>query len=250
MSDLLQSPLYQWNPHAAPLFLCAALMIGLGIFTSWRMSFNLVGRRFLYIACAVMVWLIGTAMGYLSRTPEIAVMWFRIDNFGVAFISPTVYAFSLAILGRPQTRRILVLFLLATAMGIWTIQTNHIMVTAIRHSWGYYPTRDLWSLPFFIFFFTLMGLAFMEMWNARSNPNEIIRSQAKYMLAAFGVAYVGSVDYIPTYQIYPFGIDIYPFGYIFITLYVSIIAFAIVKRGFMDLRLILRDSTTHIITAG
>lgn len=225
-------------------------MLALGLFTFSRKGDQPVGKHFLYISLSVSVWLIGTALGYLANNAELATFWFRVDNVGVAFISPAVYAFSRTLLGHKAKKSIAVAYLLGAVVAIFTIASPALITGAVMHSWGYYPTRDLNSLYFFAFFFTLMGVSFTQMLQARKSPNSNTRAQAWYMLIGFGVAYVGSVDYIPTYQLRLFGADIYPFGYIFITVYVSIMAFAILRQGFMNVKLIIRDSTLHIVTAG
>lgn len=90
---------YFINIHAFPLIIVGALILGSGIFVYLNLKQNIVGRSFLIMSISGGVWFLGTAMGYLSKNPENALIWFKIDNLGVVFLSSTVYSFIVSFLG-------------------------------------------------------------------------------------------------------------------------------------------------------
>src|SRR5437016_2681912 len=106
MNNFMDAANYSWNVHTMPLFVCSGLMIGVGVLSLIKKQGSLIARRFSYISLSVSVWLVGTAMGYLSKDGNLATVWFRLDNFGVAFISPCVYAFSMALLGYERKKSV------------------------------------------------------------------------------------------------------------------------------------------------
>jgi signal transduction histidine kinase len=70
------------------------------------------------------------------------------------------------------------------------------------------------------------------MWNSFSQAE---KTKAKYILALYFVATLGSLDYIQKY-----GIEIYPLGWIFEVLYAVLIAYAIIRHQLMEIEVIIR----------
>ncbi|MFH1878651.1 MAG: ATP-binding protein, partial [Candidatus Omnitrophota bacterium] len=63
------------------------------------------------------------------------------------------------------------------------------------------------------------------------------RIQLKYVFLAFMIALPGSMDYIAK-----FGIEIYPAGYFFMFLFISVVAYAIVRYRLMDIDVIVKKT--------
>jgi PAS domain S-box-containing protein len=90
------------------------------------------------------------------------------------------------------------------------LASDHFITGVHRYAWGYYPRYGLLSLPFLVFFFSLLfgSLRLLQMELSRS-PRVIHQRRIKALLVALAVAYLGVVDYLPAY-----GVQVYPFGYV------------------------------------
>ena len=72
-------------------------------------------------------------------------------------------------------------------------------------------------MAFFIYF---MILAFLNLFlSVRREIKPLERNRKKYLLIALFIAYIGSVDYLPTY-----GVKVYPFGYLTLICFVLVFA--------------------------
>lgn len=71
-----------------------------------------------------------------------------------------------------------------------------------------------------------------------SSKLEIKREQIIYVIVAFGIGTIGIVDYLVKYP----SIQIYPFGYICALIFISIIAYAIVRHQLLDIKVIVKKT--------
>lgn len=216
--------------------------LGLMVLRSGRTRLNLY---FIAICVSVIIWLVFTGIGYMVRNDaNLAQFWFQADWAGVSFISISVYAFSATLLQLRRPRSIVVGFILASWFAISTLVFNPQMAGVKKFDWGFYPLRDIaWNIPFFLYFFGYMGQAFIDYIAAylRTN-NPLQRNRIKYMFLALLIAYTGSVDYLPTY-----GFNVYPFGFIGISVFVAISAYAIIRHRLMDVNLAFRYTFIQVL---
>ena len=246
--NLLHCSKYYFNPHALPLFVAAGLIALLGgkVVASRRSRTNLF---FGAICLGMIVWLFFTALGYLVRDDkELATFWFRLDWVGVSYISVSVYTFAVHFLAKKRLLAIRAGYVLASFFAVLTLVANPMMLGVRKFSWGFFALHDyFWSPFFFVFFFGYMLMAFGEFIAAyRRTTDPIKRNQIKYIFAAFVVAYLGSIDFLPTY-----GIPAYPLGFVFISLFVALTSYAILRHHLMDITIVIKKTLLYsIVSAG
>ncbi len=74
---------YFLNPHAVPIFIIGIFTLSLGVLAYQANTAALANRHFLILCLSISVWLCGTAAALCSKSPELALRWFKIDNVGV-----------------------------------------------------------------------------------------------------------------------------------------------------------------------
>src|SRR2546428_13955481 len=74
-------------------------------------------RHFLILCLSISAWLLATGAGLSSRDPALALRWFKLDNFGVMYISVAFYAFSVEFLGLRRPRSIRLGYAAASALA-------------------------------------------------------------------------------------------------------------------------------------
>lgn len=223
-------PSYQLNVHAVPMLLMGIVALGLGVLV-FRSNRDSSAHRHFFVLCAsIALWLGATSVALSATTPDSALAWFRFDNVGVMYISVAFYSFSAEFLGLRRLRSIWFGYGLATLLAATVLLSSDFITGVRRYWWGYYPQWGPASWPFFILFFSYMAAAFADYLRAyRAASTPIRRQQIKFVLTAFVIAYLGSVDFLPV-----FGYEFYPFGYLPIFLLVVVVTIAILRYQLLD----------------
>ncbi len=206
-----------------------------------------IALTFFVMSLSGSIWFLCTAMGYLSRVPQVGIFWFKIDNVGVVFLSSTVYAFVVTFLGLFNKRKHYVVggYLISAVFAVLTLTTNWMDTGVEIFFWGYFPKWGFLSRIFFPFFFVYMVFSFIELFaRLRVEENQKIKNQIVYFLFAFGMAYTSSIDYFAT-----FGIPIYPASFISMGAYFFIIAYAVTKHRLLNISLAISRTAAWIISA-
>jgi hypothetical protein len=233
---------YAINVHAIPMLLMGGVTLGLGLLVYRSNHRSAAHRHFLVLCASIALWLTATSIGLCAPTPEQALAWFRLDNVGVMFISVAFYAFSAEFLRLPRSRVIWLGYGLATLLALAVVFRDD-FVTGVRlYRWGYFPQWGPASALFFLVFVAYMTAAFTDYVCAyRRATTPIRRQQIKFVLMAFVIAYLGSVDFFPA-----FGYDLYPFGYVPIFLLTVVVTIAILRYHLLDAALFVSMSATYL----
>ena len=209
---------------AVPVALTAGLIVAFGLRVVLR-RFNGASAAFFALTAAVAIWLTAFTGLYLSADPAHALVWARRAYFGVPFIAPAIYWFTVELLRIERRRRLIVIATWTCAAVFSTLAaTSDFLVTHVQlYWWGFYPRYSpAASIPFLTFFFGLLAASLVEFIRARPAARGDERPRIRLLIIAFAVAYLAVVDYLPK-----FGIAFYPFGYLPILGFVVIVERAI-----------------------
>lgn len=232
--ELLNPANYYFNPHAVPLFIVGSLILLSGVFVLNKKGLSAIGITFFLMSLSGSIWLTCTGFGYLSKNELVAFFWFKVDNFGVVFLSSTVYSFITSFLGIHKKRMVTVIagYTIGLIFGIMIFASSFWLLGVKEFYWGFFPSWGSLTYLFFPFFYTYMLASFVELFVAyRYKPPEV-KNQIKYLIGAFAISYTASIDYFAT-----FGIAIYPTGFISMLFYFLIASYAITKHELMDIRI-------------
>ena len=233
---------YFINVHAIPMFLMGIVTLTLGLLVYRSNKQSAAHRHFLVLCASIAVWLDATSIALCSTDADTALRWFKLDNVGVMYISVAFYGFSAEFLQLRRRRSIWIGYALATLMAGVVLFRQDFVQGVHRFWWGYFPQWGPASLPFFIIFFSYMAVAFTDYFQTyRTVTTPIKRQQIKFVLIAFVIAYLGSVDFLPA-----FGYELYPFGYIPIFLLTTVITVAILRYRLLDAALFVSRSAVYL----
>lgn len=236
------TPTFVLNAHALPMLLMGitTLVLGFLVYRSNRQS--AAHRHFLTLCASIALWLSATSIGLCATMPETALTWFKIDNVGVMYISVAFYAFSVEFLQLHRPRSIWLGYGLSTLLAIAVLLRQDFIVGVRHYWWGYFPQWGPASVFFFILFFTYMAVSFTDYVRAyRTITTPIKRQQIKFVLIAFVIAYLGSVDFLPA-----LGYELYPFGYVSIFLLTVVVTTAVLRYQLLDAALLVSMSATYL----
>lgn len=214
MSMLLVDPAqYRLSLYAIPTLATMATIFSLGLVVLVGERRSLVSLLFFLMTLTVSVWLLGISWVYCATTEPLAVWWAKVEHVGVHLIPAAVYHFtaaSLRITARCR-RAIWSGWIASLGLVALTVQTDALIGRVAQYWWGYYPRYGWANVPFLAFFFGMMVASLRHYWveYRRALPGSVEQRRAKSFLLAFGVGYLASVDYLPTYAV-----PCYPFGYL------------------------------------
>jgi signal transduction histidine kinase len=196
---------------------------------------------------AVLVWGVGCFLAGRASSPVDALNSWRIAISGGLFIGVffyhMVYIFS-------ETRKkgelitvyaVGVCFFLLTVATEYTLTNWHLVFDAI-----YYPGATVLYGGMVASWVVNVYFGLMVLNKTRRDSKGIKRIQAKYLLLAFLIGFIGGG---PT-LIPAFHLNIYPIGNFGIPVYTFIVTYAILRHRLMDIHLVIKKGMVYSLSAG
>lgn len=232
----------RWNAYSPPVAAVSTIILSIGIFVFWQNLRGLANFAFFLICLAVNLWLYGFTLLYSTSDPDLAIQIYRRLTFlGVAFISTSVYFFSVVWLKliRPQSLYVLAGFL-GSAFFYYVGVTGETMFPFVYdYFWGFYPRYGPEGLAFLVFFFGYFLAAFSNFVTSyRKESSAIRRKQIQWIAVAFLISFTGSIDYLPKLGYYP----VYPLGYVCVLTWIVMVAYSIIKHKVMDIETVIHKT--------
>lgn len=219
-------------------------LLGAGVFLRNRKSE--VNLSLTLICISTSVWQFFYALAYNTNDPAIALQYFKIGYPGVVFISVTYYHFSTSFLKIRKTKYLVILNYLIGFLIIIAINETNLLVDGVNlFFWGFYPKAGKWHPLFLAFFMLLVNaasaqIAYFYIYK-KQNLTLIQQQQLKYILLAFSIFTLACVDFIPNYSV-----EVYPFGFIPVAIFLIVISYSIVKYRLIDVSLAITRSGIFI----
>ena len=231
---VLDPAAYAFNPYAVPTAATTLAMLVLSAMVLLREQGSRVSWLFFLTTLTICIWLFSFSWMYCATAEPVALWWAKAAYVGVPFIPAAIYHFTVAVLQvERQHRRFVWLSWIVSAAYVVTIVTTDLLIHDVRrYWWGYYPQYGWLSVPYLLFFFGLMIVSLQHYWQAyrHAAPGTIHRRRTRALLVAFSIVYIGSFDYVAKY-----GIALYPFGYIPVTVFVVLLARILWRYRLVDI---------------
>jgi PAS domain S-box-containing protein len=200
------------SPLALESIGTACFVFCLGVVTVKRERANDESLSFFKLMSAIGSWLFGCSWMYASGDAETAFWWAKIAHIGIAFIPSAAFELSTVMMQDFQISR-------KKVQSLWAISFFFLIVilatdlqfsSMYHYDWGFYPHYLLTGIPFLIYFFgTLIAVIIRYVRGfhlARHGTSQ--KRKGRIVLLAVLIAYIGLIDFFPT-----FGIAVYPIGF-------------------------------------
>ncbi len=231
--QVLDPASYTLSPYAFPTFISAVAFVLLGVAVFLREGRSRLGLLFLNMTLTIAIYLVAFSWMYASLHTSVALWWAKAAYLGVPFIPSAIYHFTVVVLRLYETKKTLVWvnWGLSCLFSATVLFTSEFVSGLYEYWWGFYPRYGWASVPFLAFFFGMMAeslrLFYVEWQQA---PLGSHRRRLALIMAAFGIGYLASVDYLAKY-----GIPVYPFGYLPLLGFTILVAVAIRGTRLVDL---------------
>jgi signal transduction histidine kinase len=192
---------------------------------------------FSLVSLAVTGWLFGSFMMYSASRETEALFWSRFIYAGVVYIPAFFYHFCASFLQQTlKNKLILTNYLISTAF-LLLIPSSYLIENPHSYFWGYYSKAGVLHPVFLTYFALVSGLSLLKLYlgyKAKSATQPLEAKRIKYVFWAFVIGFTASIDFIQNY-----GYEFYPLGYLSVTFWAMIVAYAILKYQLLDITVIL-----------
>ena len=213
--------------------------ICLGVFVIYRNKQAATNRSYFYLNSSVALFSYGYFLWQLSSEPTHALFYFRILTVGIILINVTYLHFVFNFLDIFNKRRQLLIgcYFLNGIFIFLNLNSRLYTNLSLKGNFGFWPTATFLFNVYLIFWVFQCLYGFILLIKGLKKTTDIVkRNQIKYFLVAAVVGFFGGATNWPLW----YDIIVPPYLNILITLYIGLVAYAIVKHGLMDIEVVVR----------
>jgi diguanylate cyclase (GGDEF)-like protein/PAS domain S-box-containing protein len=223
---------YAFSPASVPVALTGVIILAFGIRVLAKRVTS-VSAAFFTMTIAVAVWMVTFTGMYAAVDASTALRWAHAAYFGVPFIAPALYWFTIEVLRLERRRRLahVAAWSIAAFFSAVAVTTDLLIPRVDPFWWGYYPRYSVGvGAAFLTFFFGYLVASLVEFMRAWPAARSTERERTRLLMIAICVAYLGVVDFFPK-----FGIPLYAFGYLPILGFIVIVGHVVRKYDLVSL---------------
>jgi PAS domain S-box-containing protein len=224
---------YTFSLYSVPTSLAGAAVLVLGFVALVRERGAPVSIAFFLLNVLAAEWLSSYSLVYSSTTEAVALWWVKAAHLGVIFIPAAVYHFTVTALRIHLEHKVAIWATWMTSALFFTaMATGDAFIGQVRrYWWGFYPDYGWLSVPFLLFFFSVMVASLRHYWiEQHKAPPGTHKLRTRSLLVAFAVAYIGSLDYVAAFRV-----ALYPFGYLPVLAFIVLTARAMYRYRLVDI---------------
>lgn len=248
-NSIFDPGIYYLNGYAWPHFIVGVLISLEGLFVYFASKKAVTHIAYVITTVTAGVWLTGVGIVCSMSDEAVALAVSRWYTwFGIIFITPAVYFFSVTWDPEKLTRRkglIIFNYLCAAGFYLLCVASPWIVDGLYPYPTGFFPRAGILEPAFILWFYAVMTLSFRSFYrNFREAPTPAVRKNMRLMFLSFVIAFFGSVEYLPNY-----GIRIFPVAFLPMFLFTTIIGYCVVRYRLMDIQTVIHQTLMWLISS-
>ena len=249
LKDLFNPSSYFYNPYALPPLVAAVYCLFLGGFV-WAKTKKILGFSLFTLTFPCGMWIISVAMGIMSSKPEVAYIWYKLCYFWVSIISAGSLFFCLEMtkMIKVKAERVFLVcgYVVMVPFAFISLFTDLLVrYPPNKFYWGYEGNAGILLLPFLC---AWCIWAFKATYNVYLTYKKVTTSLEKrkffIFFCTYFFGYFAVVDYAGD-----FGIALYPAGYIFIAIYISLLAYNMIRYKAFEIETVIHKTALWLLAS-
>ena len=225
------------------------LFLLLGVFVFLKNKKSVVNATFSLICLSTVWWQFTWFILFNTKDEFLASILVRVGYMGIILIPITFFHFFITFLDKNyRLDKYLLyfsyLFGLLFEISLWT--SNYFISGYYKFFWGFYPKASILH-PVYLLVLTIISLRILYLLLYSLKQKDKLSPYKYYQIKYFFIALIfyifSASDFIVNY-----GVEIYPVGFIFIIVFLSIVGYSIIKYRLMDVRIIIRGSSVYLLS--
>ena len=223
--------------------IAGSMSLFLGIFVFLKNKRSIVNRLCMLANFGVSLWCWSLFGREMSFEKSYALFFIRLSYVGVISIPPIFLHFITSVIDQVNYRVILTAYAVSFIFQIFNLTPFFIKDAGPILSFRYYGIPGI-IYPFFIIIFvSIIIYAHYLLIKYFKNSEGHKRNQIKYLLLASLIGFIGGgTGFLPNLNI-----EIFPFGFYFLSIYVLLLSYAITKYRLMDINIVFKKGTVYFI---
>ena len=241
--------------HLIPTYSLLALITGIlclsqGTFVYLKTPKALTNRLYFFFCLATSIWLFSvTLLSSKLFSEQVSIVLAKSLYSGVVFMPTLALHFATAFLKDeliPGARKTLKIAYFFTFIFLTLVWISPQFITGIYdYPWGYYPKGGILHVIHTLF---VLSTASYAIYLLRYGMENIKRTygknkryyETKYLFLSFLFASMASCDFLHNW-----GIDFFPLGHIFVTIFISATTYAIFKHTLLGISVVVKRSLVY-----
>jgi two-component system nitrogen regulation sensor histidine kinase GlnL len=232
------------NPLAVSAFISSITSLCLGGFVFFKKGKDNITISYALLTISFFVWIFGLGMEIVSPNKNWGLFWNRWLYSGAIFIPTFFIHFIQAYLNKIKIKLLISAYTISTILLVFNFTPLFVKDVVPKGSFNYASVPGI-VFPFFVFYFFIVIIySFYLIIQEYKYSLGVRRNQLKFIIIASVIGFSGgSTNYLLVFDI----LHVPPIGNYFITLYLFILSYAIIKHRLMDINIVLKKGTTYTL---
>ena len=233
--------------YAIPPLMAGTFVLILAVII-YRNNPQLARNRTMSLCCfGGTIWLYCYSFNYFfPHIESLNIFLSKFSYLGVTILWASYLHFTLEFLRIKRKTLLTFSYIFALILIGVTLSTDLIVSSNYNYFWGPYPKAGklhfvclLYAVYIWAYCLTLLFNGYRNK-NKQYSPDEANR--IKYVFWAYFIGNSGAIDYVQNY-----GIEIYPFGFLSITLFFAVLTYAIIRHQLLDIKIVVKKTIAYSI---
>ncbi len=237
------------SPYSIAPLISSLIFVSLGVFVLVKNSKSVLNRLYFLTCIPTFWWQFSWFILFnVHDNDRLASILVKVGYTGITFITITFLHFVVYLIDMKKHLKYVYLGYAINFVLIYFLWTTDLYINGFyRYFFGYYPKANILHVVHLITqlvygaFYTYVICVIAAI---RNKNNPVKFAHIKYALLAYLVYFPASMDYLANY-----GVQFYPFGFIFIILTTLIFCYSIVRYRLMEIDTVAHRTALWILTS-
>lgn len=213
---------------------------GFGLFVYLNNKKNTTNISWGLFSATIAFWSYSYFLWQISNQESLALFWCRTLTIGSIFIPVTFLHFLLIWLDIYKPKKKILIFCYLISIVAFVLNFTPLIVEKVRYIsfFKYWPKAGPAYFSFLIFWWWVIVYCWCLMYRAMQTSSPTKRNQIFYVFIAAVIGFSGGFTNYPLW----YGIKVLPYGNILVSVYVGLMAYAIVRHRLMDIEVLVKKT--------